>query len=69
MRTHASREHCVPLMERLLPERHERERASFDKIRVQPKIPEEAGRAVHNSGEGEGEWLMALFRALGSRVK
>jgi Zn-finger nucleic acid-binding protein/ribosomal protein L40E len=49
--------------------RHERERASFDKIRVQPKIPEEAGRAVHNSGEAEGEWLMALFRALGARVK
>ena len=49
--------------------RHERERASFDKIRVQPKIPEEAARAAHNSGENEGEWLMALFRALGARVK
>lgn len=49
--------------------RYERERASFDKIRVQPKIPEDAAIAVHNSGENEGEWLMALFQALGSRVK
>ena len=49
--------------------RYERERASFDKIRVQPKLPEDAARATHNSSEAEGDWLITLFQALGSRLK
>jgi Zn-finger nucleic acid-binding protein len=49
--------------------RHERERASFDKIRVQPRAPEEVAGLNAARRESEGDWLMAVFQALGARIK
>jgi Zn-finger nucleic acid-binding protein/ribosomal protein L40E len=49
--------------------RHERERASFDKIRVQPKVPDEVAGLRASGRETEKDWLMVLFQALGSRLK
>jgi Zn-finger nucleic acid-binding protein len=49
--------------------RHERERASLDRIRVQPKVPEEPTGIYASTRESEKDWLMALFEALTSRVR